>query len=81
VPFSLIILKAKLIARLFWLVSLRVPSRSIREYSACTVHCNLSPAPQPHKFLLPIHRAEASTYFAYGHHPELSFMFHFYTYL
>jgi hypothetical protein len=45
-PFSLLMfLKEKVVAYLFLIVSLRIPTRFIRDYSAFTVHSNFTVSP------------------------------------
>jgi hypothetical protein len=41
-------------------VRLRIPTRSVREYSTFTVHRNFKVSPQPHVFLLPMKSVGAS---------------------
>jgi hypothetical protein len=43
--FSFMFLKAKLVARLFLIVSLRIPTRSVRDYTTFTVHRNFKVSP------------------------------------
>jgi hypothetical protein len=45
-PFILLMfLNAKLVAHLFWTLSLRMPTRSIRDYATFTVHRNFKVSP------------------------------------
>jgi hypothetical protein len=43
--FVLMFLRAKLVAHLLLIVSLRIPARSIRDYSTFTVHHNFKVSP------------------------------------